>query len=53
MTDGAMPVKASERYAILDILRGFALLGIVLANFEGTEKPHSHACSASELRVKM
>ncbi len=33
MTDGAMPVKASERYAILDILRGFALLGIVLANF--------------------
>lgn len=33
MTWGAMPVKASERYAILDILRGFALLGIVLANF--------------------
>lgn len=30
---GAMPVKASERYAILDILRGFALLGIILANF--------------------
>ena len=28
-----MPVKSSERYAILDILRGFALLGIVLANF--------------------
>ena len=28
-----MPVKASERYAILDILRGFALLGIILANF--------------------
>lgn len=29
----AMPVKSSERYAILDILRGFALLGIAIANF--------------------
>lgn len=29
----AMPVKSSERYAILDILRGLALLGIALANF--------------------
>ena len=29
----AMPVKASERYMILDILRGFALIGIALANF--------------------
>lgn len=28
-----MPVKSSERYIILDALRGFALLGIVLANF--------------------
>lgn len=32
-TPGAFPVRPSERYAILDILRGFALLGIVLANF--------------------
>lgn len=29
----AMPVRSSERYIILDALRGFALLGIVLANF--------------------
>ena len=27
------PVKSSERYVILDVLRGFALLGICLANF--------------------
>lgn len=27
------PVKTSERYVILDALRGFALLGICLANF--------------------
>lgn len=31
-TKGA-PVKARERYIILDALRGFALLGICLANF--------------------
>lgn len=32
--DGAaMPVKSSERYAVLDVLRGLALLGIILANF--------------------
>ena len=30
---GAAPVAPSERYAILDILRGFALLGIAVANF--------------------
>lgn len=29
----AMPVKSSGRYVILDVLRGFALLGIALANF--------------------
>lgn len=29
----AIPVKSSERHAILDVLRGFALLGIALANF--------------------
>lgn len=28
-----MPVKISERYIILDVLRGFALLGIAIANF--------------------
>ena len=27
------PVKPSERYVILDALRGFALLGICLANY--------------------
>lgn len=27
------PVKVSERHVILDALRGFALLGICLANF--------------------
>lgn len=27
------PVKPSERYIILDALRGFALLGICLANY--------------------
>ena len=32
-TGSAMPVKASERYMILDILRGFALMGIAVANF--------------------
>lgn len=29
----AMPVNSSGRYVILDVLRGFALLGIALANF--------------------
>lgn len=29
----AAPTKSSERYLILDVLRGFALLGIVIANF--------------------
>lgn len=29
----ALPVKSSERHAILDVLRGLALLGIALANF--------------------
>lgn len=29
----AIPVKTSERHAILDVLRGLALLGIALANF--------------------
>lgn len=29
----AMPVKQKERFAILDILRGFALIGIAVANF--------------------
>lgn len=29
----AIPVKSSERYVILDVLRGLALLGIALANF--------------------
>lgn len=31
--ENATPVKSSERYVILDALRGFALLGIALANF--------------------
>lgn len=30
---GALPIKTSERYILLDALRGFALLGIILANF--------------------
>lgn len=29
------PVAATERVALLDMLRGFALLGILLVNFEG------------------
>ena len=29
----AIPVKSSERYVILDVLRGLALLGIAIANF--------------------
>lgn len=29
----AIPVRSSERYVILDVLRGLALLGIALANF--------------------
>ncbi len=32
-SDNAAPVHSSERYIILDALRGFALLGIALANF--------------------
>ena len=32
-TNGLAPVKSSERYIILDVLRGFALLGICMANF--------------------
>ena len=30
------PVARSERIELLDILRGFALLGILLVNFKGT-----------------
>lgn len=29
----AIPVRSSERYAILDVLRGLALLGIAVANY--------------------
>ena len=32
-TNGIAPVKSTERFIILDVLRGFALLGIVMANF--------------------
>ena len=32
-TNDISPVKTSERYVILDALRGFALLGIFMANF--------------------
>ena len=32
-TNGILPVKSTERFVILDALRGFALLGIVMANF--------------------
>lgn len=32
-TDKLSPVKSSERFIILDALRGFALLGIAMANF--------------------
>ena len=28
-----LPARSSERYAILDVLRGLALLGIALANY--------------------
>ncbi len=28
------PVEAKERYMILDALRGFALLGVCLANYQ-------------------
>ncbi len=28
------PVKSSERHIILDVLRGIAILGICLANFQ-------------------
>jgi uncharacterized protein len=34
MTNIAEPVKTSERYIILDVLRGIALLGICLANYQ-------------------
>ena len=33
MSTQVSPVKSSERYAILDVLRGIALLGICLANY--------------------
>ena len=33
MSNNVEPVKSSERYAILDVLRGIALLGICLANY--------------------
>lgn len=32
-TNGISPVKSTERFIILDALRGFALLGIAMANF--------------------
>lgn len=32
-TSDVAPVRTSERFAILDILRGFALLGIAIANY--------------------
>ena len=32
-TNDISPVKTSERFVILDVLRGFALLGICMANF--------------------
>jgi len=32
-TGKAQPVKASQRIVVLDALRGFALMGIALANY--------------------
>ncbi|MCD8251403.1 MAG: DUF418 domain-containing protein [Phocaeicola dorei] len=32
-TESLSPVKSSERYIILDVLRGFAILGICVANY--------------------
>ena len=32
-TENIAPVKSSERYVILDALRGFAILGICMANY--------------------
>ena len=36
MTSALEPVRPNERFAVVDILRGVALLGILLVNFSGT-----------------
>ena len=41
-TNGISPVKSTERFVILDALRGFALLGIVMANFPEFFTIHLH-----------
>jgi uncharacterized protein len=35
LTDKAIPVQASERIQVVDVLRGFAVLGILLMNMRG------------------
>ena len=40
MTDGsAKPVESGARIVILDVLRGFALLGILIMNIQGFAMP--------------
>ena len=35
VTEGPAPVPASDRVALLDVLRGIAILGILVLNIEG------------------
>ena len=38
-TDAAAPISSAERIDVLDVIRGFALLGILLMNIEWFQRP--------------
>lgn len=44
------PIDAGERIAALDVIRGFALIGIFLMNVEWFTRPISELAAASILR---
>lgn len=47
----ASPVPAGERNPVIDILRGFALFGILLVNFPGSEAARSGAADDAVRRL--
>ena len=47
ITGNLSPIAVTERIEAMDVLRGFALLGILLMNLEGFVGPVMAAASAS------
>lgn len=51
LTEELLPVSEPERIGALDVLRGFALFGILLVNIEGIVGPFSASWSGTDLSL--